>query len=123
MQRELYFDINTEEAGGSLYRIRDNTGNFSFLYQHSTYDNDRDEIKVFETRYTSFTEFWQMLTGDPEWFYQHPLYVHPEQRDFIKEQLQKVNWSVHSNKKWQESHQKQWKKVLTDSGNYYKSSN
>jgi len=27
---------------------------------------------------------------------------------------------VHPNKKWQESHQRQWKKVLTDPGNYYK---
>jgi hypothetical protein len=122
MQKELYFDISSEQSGGSLYRVWDETGNFSFLYQHSTYNDERDEIKVFETTYSSFAAFWQMLTGDTEWFYQHPLYVHPEQRDFIREQLQQVNWSVHSNKKWQDSHQRQWKKVLTGKDDYYRSS-
>ena len=87
MYKELYFDINSEQAGGSLYRLKDDAGNSSFLYQHSTYDDDRDEIKVFETQYASFAAYWQMLTRDQQWFYQHPLYVHPEQRNFIREQL------------------------------------
>ena len=121
MQKELYFDISSEQSGGSLYRIKDDAGNFSFLYQHSTYNVERDEIKVFETTYPSFYAFWQMITGDARWFYQHPLYVHPEQRNFIREQLQQANWSVHPDKKWQESHQRQWKKVLTDRDDYYRS--
>ena len=121
MQKELYFDISSEQSGGSLYRLKNEAGNFSFLYQHSTYNDDSDAIRVFETTYPSFAAFWKMLTGDTRWFYQHPLYVHPEQRDFIREQLQQVNWSVHPNKKWQESHQRQWKKVLTDKDDYYRS--
>src|SRR5690349_6989563 len=104
MQRELYFDISSEETGGSLYRVKDSADNFSFLYQHSTYDDEKDEIKVFETKYATFADFWQMITKDKQWFYQHPLYVHPEQREFVKEQLHRVNWNVHANKKWQESH-------------------
>src|SRR6266487_2702311 len=118
MRQELYFDISSEQSGGSLYRVRDDAGNFSFLYQHSIYDDDKDEIKVYETAYLSFAAFWQMLIKDAEWFYEHPLYVHPEQRDFIRAQLKQVDWSVHSNKKWQESHQRQWKKVLTGSDDY-----
>ena len=121
MQKELYFDISSEESGGSLYRIKDNTGRFSFQYQHSTYDNNRDEIKIFETAYASFDEFWQMLIKDRQWFYQHPLYIHPEQRDFIRDQLKQANWSVKKKKKWQDSHQHQWKKVLTDKDDYYRS--
>lgn len=121
MQKELYFDISSEQSGGSLYKIKDDADNISFLYQHSMYDDNRDEIKIFDTVYLSFNAFWQMLVKDREWFYQHPLYVHPEQRDFIKDQLQKVNWSVHPNIKWQESHQRQWKKVLTDKDDYYRS--
>ena len=121
MRKELYFDISSEQSGGSLYRIKDDAGNFSFLYQHSTYNVERDEIKVFETTYLSFAAFWQMITNDAQWFYQHPLYVHPEQRDFIRKLLQQVNWSVHPNKKWQESHQRQWKKVLSDRDDYYRS--
>jgi len=121
MEKQLYFDISTEESGGSLYRIKDDAGKTSFQYNHSTYNADSDEIKIFETTYSSFNEFWQMLTKDKQWFYQHPLYVHPEQRDFVKEQLQKVNWSVQPDKKWQDSHQRQWKKVLEDNNSYYRS--
>lgn len=121
MEKQLYFDINSEESGGSLYRIKDDTGKTFFQYNHSIYNADSDEIKIFETIYSSFNEFWQMLTKDAQWFYQHPLYIHPEQRDFIKEQLQKVNWPIEPNKKWQDSHQRQWKKVLEDRDDYYRS--
>lgn len=121
MQRELYFDISAEGSGGSLYRIKDDTAKDRFLYQHSTYDDKRDEIKIFETAFASFADFWQMLTKDPQWFYQHPLYVHAEQRAFVSGQLKNVNWNIHPNKKWQESHQRQWKKVLTDKDDYYRS--
>ncbi|HMC85439.1 MAG TPA: hypothetical protein VKI61_07930, partial [Chitinophagaceae bacterium] len=83
-------------------------------------NSDKDELKVFETDYKDFAAFWTYITSNKQWFYLHPLFIHPEQRDFIKQQLQGVNWSVSSNKKWQESHQRQWKKVLTDPGQYYK---
>ncbi len=119
MQRELYVDISAEGNGGSLYRIKEDSGRESFLYQHSTYDDSRDEIKIFETSYATFAQFWQMLTKDPEWFYQHPLFIHAEQRAFVSEQLKKVNWHVHPDEKWQLSHQRQWKKVLTDRNDYY----
>ena len=118
MQKELYFDISSERSGGSLYKIKNGKSD-SFLYQHSTYNDNTGEIKIFETVYASFADFWQMFIQDKQWFYQHPLYVHPAQRDFVKAQLQKVNWSVHPDKKWQESHQRQWKKVLTDKQDYY----
>lgn len=119
MKPELYFDIGSAESGGSLYRIQQEDGSCSFNYQHSTYDESRDEIKVFETQYPSFEVFWQELKRNKEWFYLHPLYVHPDKRSFIQAELQNVNWDIHPNKKWQESHKRQWKKVLTDPGNYY----
>lgn len=121
MHKELYFNISGEGSGGSLYKIKDSAGNNSFLYQHSTYDDNRDEIKIFETAYASFDQFWQMLTKDKQWFYQHPLFVHAEQRAFVSGQLQHVNWAVQQDKKWQDSHQRQWKKVLTDTNDYYRS--
>ncbi|MCU7547902.1 hypothetical protein OCK74_02195 [Chitinophagaceae bacterium LB-8] len=119
MKPELYFDIGSTESGGSLYRIQHGTEPPSYSYQHSTYDESKDEFKVFETTYPSFKAFWQELTKNKEWFYLHPLYVHPEQRAFVQQQLQHVNWDIHPNKKWQESHQRQWKKVLTDPKDYY----
>ena len=120
MQKELYFDISSEQSGGSLFRIPNPGGEPSFLYNHSTYNDKTDEVKVFETRYPSFTAFWQELTKNREWFYLHPLFVHPEQRAFVREQLKSVNWNIHPNKKWQESHQRQWTKVLSDPESYYR---
>jgi len=117
--RELYFDISSDESGGSLYRISKD-GHPSFHYSHSTYNENTDVIKVFETPYPDFASFWKDLTKDPEWYYQHPLFVHPEQREFVREQLKQVNWDIHPDKKWQDSHQRQWKKVLSDPGQYYR---
>ena len=119
MQRQLYFDISSTESGGSLYRAKDKEGTICFTYHHSTYDEYSGEVKVFHTSYPSFAAFWYELTKDPEWFYLHPLYVHPEVRDFVQEQLKEANWDIHPNKKWQESHQRQWKKVLSDPEDYY----
>ena len=61
------------QSGGSLHRMKGETGDFSFQYQHSTYNEDLDEIKVSETAYPSFATLWQMFTRDAQWFYQHPL--------------------------------------------------
>ena len=119
MQPELYFDISSTESGGSLYRVKNKEGVSSFTYHHSIYDEYTGEIKTFQTVYSSFSAFWQVLTKDKEWFFQHPLYVHPEVRTFIQEQLKSVNWEIQGDKKWQESHQRQWKKVLTDPKDYY----
>lgn len=119
MKPELYFDIGSPESGGSLFRIKQKDGSLSFVYKHSIFDETRDEIKVFETPYPSFEAFWHELTTNKEWFYLHPLFVHLEQRDFISKQLQGVNWGIYPDRKWQESHQRQWKKVLTDPKDYY----
>jgi hypothetical protein len=120
MKKELYFDISNENAGGSLYRLIKDDGSAVFSYQHSTYDDKKDEVKVFETAYADFAAWWAMLTTDKQWFYQHPLFVHPEIRAFVKERLAGVNWNVSANKKWQESHQRQWKKVLEGTAGYYR---
>ncbi len=119
MQKELYFDISSAESGGSLFRLKEGGTASSFYYQYSTYDEEKDELKVFESHYPDFAAFWRKLTEDPQWYYLHPLYVHPEQRDFVGEELKKADWGFHPDKKWQESHQRQWKKVLTDPPGYY----
>lgn len=120
MQKELYFDISSVEKGGSLYRVTNENSKPFFYYSHSTYDEDRDEIKIFESTYPCFETFWEELIKNKEWFYLHPFFVHPEQREFIREQLQTVNWNIHPDKKWQESHRRQWKKILSDPEKYYR---
>ncbi|HVM87336.1 MAG TPA: hypothetical protein VMT76_04055 [Puia sp.] len=120
MKKELYFDISSAEKGGSLFRINDGAKIY-FYFNHSIYDDKKDELKVFETNFDSFESFWKYLTQNKEWFYLHPMFVHPEQRDFVREQLKPVNWNIHPNKKWQDSHQRQWKKVLNGPDDYYRS--
>ena len=120
MDGELYFDISSGETGGSLYRISIKGRESSFLYHHSTYDADRDETRLFKTPFASFEAFWQQLTSNREWFYLHPLYVHPEVRQFVLKQLKGVRWDVQGDEKWQLSHRRQWDKVLSDPGGYYK---
>ncbi len=40
MAKELYFDISSEDSGGSLYRVTGEKGNrLPFYYNHSTYDD------------------------------------------------------------------------------------
>jgi len=119
MPKELYFDIHSEDCGGSLYRVVNEPDGVAFYFNYSVTDPRSGEVKVFETWYVSFEAFWKVLTRDPVWYYQHPLFVHPEQRAFVQEQLKGVNWTVYPDKKWQESHQRQWKKVLTDPPEYY----
>lgn len=115
MKQELYFDISNGEVGGSLYRQADG----SFLWHYSTYDDERDETRLFQTSYPSFAGFWAMMCTDPQWHFQHPLFVHPEVRPFVGEQLEQVDWTLQGDLKWQLSHQRQWTKVLSDRPGYY----
>lgn len=119
MPKELYFDISSEQSGGSLYRVREADGEISFLYNYSIADSVTGSVEVLDTWYVSWEAFWKSLTTDKAWFYLHPFFVHPEQRDFVREQLKGVNWDIHPDRKWQNSHQKQWKKVLASPGTYY----
>lgn len=119
MKQELYFDINSETSSGSLFRIQEPDGRFSFIYHHSSYNAQTDAVRVFQTPYLSFEAFWLVLTNNRQWFYMHPLYVHPEQRNFIREQLKTANWKIQGDVKWQQSHQRQWTKVLSDPKDYY----
>jgi hypothetical protein len=121
MHYELYFDISSEASGGSLYKVDEENGSASFVFEHSVMDEATDEIKVHKTSFNSFDAFWKELLNE-RWYYMHPLFVHPEIRPFIEQQLQHVNWSIEGDFKWQESHKRQWKKVLTDPGRYYRGS-
>ena len=119
MKPELYFDISSENSGGSLFRIKEADGRLAFVYHHSNYDAPTDAIQVFQTPYENFEAFWANLISNKQWYYLHPLFVHPEQRAFVREQLLMVNWKTQGDVKWQQSHQRQWRKVLSDPGNYY----
>jgi hypothetical protein len=120
VNKELYFDISSEKSGGSLYRQLGPAGQISFYYDHSTYDEAKDDLKVFQSRFPRFEDFWQDLIKNKEWHYLHPLFVHPEQREFVAGELKKVDWSIYPDLKWQQSHQRQWKKVLEAPENYYR---
>ena len=121
MQSELYFDISSETSGGSLFKIKDGNGKEAFVFEHSSVDETTQEVQVHKKSFDSFDSFWDMIIKE-RWFYMHPLFVHPDIRSFIEQQLLHVDWSIEGDLKWQESHKRQWKKVLTDPGKYYRGS-
>ncbi len=125
MNKELFFDIVSDEWAGGLYRLNDDKGNKSFYYHRSSSDLDEDKNTnaVIENNYNSFTEFWAEFIKDNRWFTLHPLYIHPDQRPFIKEELKNVNWKVVTDEKWRDMYQRQWNKVLTNPASYYQPAN
>ena len=122
MNKELYFDIVSDEWAGGLYRITIEPEVTCFYYHHSWSDLESDDNKttVTETNYQGFADFWKQLTTNNRWFTFHPLYIHPEQRQFIKEALKKINWKLIADEKWRGMYQRQWNKVLNDPVEYYK---
>jgi hypothetical protein len=123
MTKELYFDIVSDEWAGGLYRIVSESGKLSFYYHHSLSDLEDDEhhkTRITETDYNDFASFWKTFILTPRWFTLHPLYIHPDQRPFIKEELRKVSWNTVADEKWREMYQRQWNKVLSSPAEYYK---
>lgn len=119
MEKEVYFDISDEQSGGTLYRVQRGAA-AHFEYEHSEYNDETGDIKVFHTNFPDFPAFWQSIKKNPQWYFLHPLFVHPEQRPFVRAELDGVDWSVSGDSKWQQSHQRQWTKVLSDPGQYYR---
>ncbi len=121
MDKDLYFDIVSDEWAGGLYRLITES-KVSFYYHHSLSDleDDNNKTTVSETNYPTFAAFWKQFTTNNRWFTFHPLYIHPEQRKFIKEELGKVNWKLIADEKWRDMYQRQWNKVLNNPVEYYK---
>src|SRR5690349_1102270 len=101
MQKTLYFDIVSDEGAGALTLITPADGKRSFHYHHSESDLEYEKIVNREHTFDSFAEFWKFFIRDQKWFLLHPLYIHPEQRNFIRQQLKKVNWNIVEDEKWQ----------------------
>ncbi len=119
MSKELYLDLSIGNAGGSLYKIVEPQGGIHFYYNHSTYNPDTDELAVFDTVYPDFLSAWTAIIKNKNWQYGHPLFVHPDHRTYIENLLKQVNWQQEGDARWQDSHRRQWKKVLTDPAAYY----
>ncbi len=122
MNKELYFDIVSDEWAGGLYRLTTEAGITNFYYHHSLSDleSDNNNTTVSETNYPGFAAFWKQFTTSNRWFTFHPLYIHPDQRRFIQEELGKVNWKLVADEKWRDMYQRQWNKVLNNPAEYYK---
>ena len=119
MQKILYFDIVSDEGAGALTLLISDDGKRSFHYHYSASDLEYEKVVNKENMFVSFMEFWQFFTRDQKWFLLHPLYIHPEQRDFVRQQLKKVNWNIVEDEKWQDMYQRQWNKALTGPAEYY----
>ncbi|MEJ7737664.1 MAG: hypothetical protein WKF97_09580 [Chitinophagaceae bacterium] len=120
VQKDLYFDVVSEEGAGGLYRLTNTGGGIEFYYHYSSADLESDKVYAAESRYNRFADFWKQFIRNNRWFCLHPLYIHPEQRAFIKQELNKVNWELVEDEKWRDMYRRQWNKVLGDPPVYYK---
>ncbi len=120
MHKELYFDFVSEDGSAAVDRITNEQSDTYFNYQYSSSDLERDRMMVAEKRFETFNEFWTTFVENKQWFCLHPLFIHPEQRPFIREKLKAVNWSSVKDEKWQDMYQRQWNKVLNGPATYYK---
>ncbi len=120
MREDLYFDIMSVEGAGGLYVVEPASAEKHFRYHYTSSDLENDKTTNTSARYSSFEEFWKEFIKNNRWFTLHPLYIHPEQRPFIKEELRKVNWKVIADEKWRDMYQRQWNKVLNNPAEYYK---
>jgi hypothetical protein len=122
MDKELFFDIVSDEWAGGLYRVTSDSGTTNFYYHHSLSDleDDNQKTTVTESFFPGFAAFWKQFTLNNRWFTFHPLFIHPEERAFIREELKKVNWKLVADDKWREMYQRQWNKVLNNPASYYK---
>ena len=119
MKKELYFDIVSDEGAGGLYRITSPGSRVHFYYHYSITDIETDITSNHESDYPDFAGFWKTFSADRLWFCLHPLYLHPDQRAFVKKQLNAVNWNVVEDEKWREMYARQWNKVLNGPADYY----
>lgn len=119
-QKDLYFDVVSEEGAGGLYRLTNSDGGVHYYYHYSSSDLETGKVYSAESRYEKFADFWNQFIRNTLWFCLHPLYVHPEQRPFIKQQLDIVNWQLVQDDKWREMYKRQWNKVLSNPPEYYK---
>ncbi|MEJ7768300.1 MAG: hypothetical protein WKF89_10855 [Chitinophagaceae bacterium] len=120
MEKELYFDIASEIGAGALYLITSNDNNKSFYYHYCSSDLETDRVENTESNYADFTDFWKHFISDKNWHCLHPLYIHPELRIFIKQQLDNISWRIVKDDHWRVMYQRQWNKVLNNPAEYYK---
>lgn len=118
--KELYFDIVSDEWAGGLYKILTESGADDYYYHSTSSDLETHKTVTTNKIFHSFADFWKDLTRNNRWFALHPLYIHPEQRPFVKEELKKVNWKIIADEKWRDMYQRQWNKVLNNPSEYYK---
>lgn len=120
MNKELYFDIVSEEGAGALYYITTNDGKKNFYYHYCSSDLETGDAENTETDFLNFIDFWKYFIADKNWFCLHPLYIHPELRAFIKQQLNNISWRLVTDDQWRVMYQRQWNKVLNNPAEYYK---
>jgi len=120
MPKELYFDIVSDQGAGGLYLVIAGDGSTTFYYHYCSTDLETDRVETTEANFNNFTDFWKHFTSDIKWYCLHPLYIHPELRSFIKQQLDNVSWKLVKDDHWRVMYQRQWNKVLNNPAEYYK---
>ena len=89
--KEAFFQYGTEGGGETLYRHNKDGEIIFYTEGRSGGILDEEEIKKWKHDYKDFNHFWNSyFTQLGNWYYFHPVFIHPDIRDFIKAALQKI---------------------------------
>lgn len=113
---QLIFEVHADAASYTVYQ--ENATN-TIIVEEVKFDEFSEIVDKEKLSFSDFNSYWKVFTQKTNWHYFHPLFIAVEYRDMVKAALEDVDWNIFPDIKWQQSHQKQWDKVLTDPANYY----
>lgn len=113
--KEKIFQYGVEGGGETLYKDEEN-GSIIFHTQGSSLsldDNDEEQIKKWKRTYKNFEDFWNTYIKNEKWFWFYPVFIHPDVRDVVKKELEKLKdnpiYNAHAKYNW-----KRAVKIVTD---------
>lgn len=90
---DLIFHWGLEGFGAEIFRITEG-GKEQFVYRYSSMDFDENDDEVWrqgEVEYESFEEYWKEFVSQKYWLHYHPIFVHEDYKQFIREFLSRIN--------------------------------
>lgn len=113
---QLIFEAH---ADSSSYTVYQEHASNQILVEEVTFNEFSDIVDKKKDYYPDFFSYWKEFSQKPNWHFFHPLFIAPDYRSLVQDALEKVDWNIFPDVKWQQSHQKQWEKVLSDPEKYY----
>lgn len=114
---QLIFEVHADAASFTVYQEHATN---QIVVEEVKFDEFSELVDKDKTTFPDFYSYWKIFSQKPNWHYYHPLFIDVQYRELVREALETVDWNIFPDIKWQQSHQKQWDKVLSDPADYYR---